>query len=53
MRELGLDLDRDGVERLCASALSAQEVAKPIGDKLQLTYDMKGDWIWISLLALW
>ena len=53
LRELGLDVDRDGVERLCAGALSAQEVAKPIGDKLKLTNDMKGDWIWISLLALW
>ena len=53
LRELGLDVDRDGVERLCEGALSAQEVAKPIGDKLKLTYDMKGDWIWISLVALW
>jgi hypothetical protein len=49
LRELGLDVDRDGVERLCEGALSAEEVAKPIGDKLKLTNDMKGDWIWISL----
>jgi hypothetical protein len=28
-------------------------VAKPIGDELKLTKDMKGDWIWISLVALW
>src|SRR2546421_1115401 len=53
LRELGLDVDRDGVERLCAGALSAEEVAKPIGDKLKLANDMKGDWIWISLVALW
>ena len=53
LRELGLDVDRDGVERLCEGALSAEEVAKPIGDKLKLTNDMKGDWIWISLIALW
>jgi hypothetical protein len=53
LRELGLDVDRDGVERLCEGALSAQEVAKPIGDKLKLANDMKGDWIWISLVALW
>ena len=53
LRELGLDVDRDGVERLCQGALSAEEVAKPIGDKLKLANDMKGDWIWISLVALW
>ena len=53
LRELGLDVDRDGVERLCEGALSAEEVAKPIGDKLKLANDMKGDWIWISLVALW
>ena len=53
LRELGLDVDRDGVERLCEGALSAEDVAKPIGDKLKLANDMKGDWIWISLVALW
>ena len=53
LRALGLDVDRDGVERLCEGALSAEEVAKPIGDKLKLANDMKGDWIWISLVALW
>src|SRR6266487_2649972 len=53
LRELGLDVDRDGVERLCTGALSAEEVARPIGDKLKLANDMKGDWIWISLVALW
>ena len=53
LRDLGLDVDRDGVERLCAGALSAEEVAKPIGDKLELADDIMVDWIWISLLALW
>jgi tetratricopeptide (TPR) repeat protein len=53
LRELGLDVDRDGVERLCAGALSAEEVAKPIVAKLKLDDDMKGDWVWISLVALW
>ena len=53
LRELGLDVDRDRVERLCEGALSAEDVAKPIGDKLKLANDMKGDWIWISLVALW
>jgi hypothetical protein len=53
LRELGLDVDRDGVERLCEGALSAEEVADPIVKKLNLTNDMKGDWIWIILCALW
>ena len=29
VRGFGLDVDRDGVERLCAGALSAEEVAAP------------------------
>ena len=53
LRDLGLDVDRDGVERLCAGALSAEEVARPIGDKLGLGDDIKVDWVWICLLALW
>ena len=53
LRDFGLDVDRDGVERLCAGALSAQEAAEPIGDKLDLADDLMVDWIWISLLALW
>ena len=52
LRDFGLDVDRDGVERLCAGALSAEEVAGPITHKLQLD-DMTVDWVWISLLALW
>jgi hypothetical protein len=53
LRDFGLDVDRDGVERLCAGALSAEEVAGPILDKLELGDDMTGDWVWISLVALW
>jgi hypothetical protein len=53
LRDLGLDVDRDGVERLCAGALSAEDVARPIVDKLELGDDMTVDWVWISLLALW
>src|SRR5439155_19314342 len=53
LRDLGLDVDRDGVERLCAGALSAEEVAGPIVAKLKLDDDMTVDWVWISLLALW
>jgi hypothetical protein len=46
-----LDVDRDGVERLCEDALSAEEMAKPIGDKLEVADDIMVDWIWISLVA--
>ena len=53
LRDFGLDVDRDGVERLCAGALSAEEVAGPIVDKQKLNDDMTVDWVWISLLALW
>jgi hypothetical protein len=51
LRDPALDVDRDGVERLCAGALSAEEMAKPIGDKLELADDIMVDWISISLLA--
>jgi tetratricopeptide (TPR) repeat protein len=53
LRSFGLDVDRDGVERLCAGALSAEEVAAPILDKLKLVDETTVDWVWISLLALW
>lgn len=52
LRNLGVDVDGDGVERLCEGALSAEEVAGPIVDKLELG-DMTVDWVWICLLALW
>ena len=52
LKDLGLDVDRDGVERLCAGALSAEEVARPLVKKLKLD-DMVADWVWISLCALW
>ena len=53
LQDFGLDVDRDGVERLCAGALSAEEVAGPIVDKLELGDDMTANWVWIGLLALW
>jgi tetratricopeptide (TPR) repeat protein len=53
LRDLGLDVDRDGVERLCAGALSAEEVAGPIVSNLKLSDEMTVDWVWISLLTLW
>ena len=52
LRNLGVDVDGDGVERLCAGALSAEEVAGPIVDKLELS-DMTVDWVRICVLALW
>ena len=53
LREFGLDVDRDGVERLCAGALSAEEVADPIVKKLMVADDMVVDWVRICLVALW
>jgi hypothetical protein len=53
LKDLGLDVDRDGVERLCEGALSAEEVARPLVKKLKLSDDMVVDWVWISLCALW
>ena len=43
LKDLGLDMDRDGVERLCMGALSAEEVARPLVMKLKLD-DMVADW---------
>ncbi len=53
LRAFGLDVDRDGVERLCAGALSAEEVAETVIGKLGLGDDVLVDWVWISLTALW
>lgn len=53
LRDLGLDVDRDEVERLCAGAVSAEEVADPIVQKLELDDEVTLDWVWICLLALW
>src|SRR2546430_12013528 len=51
LRDLGLDVDRDGVERLCAGALSAEEVAGAIVAKLKLRDDMTADWVLTSVLS--
>jgi hypothetical protein len=56
LRSFGLELDRDGVEQLCAGALSVEEVAAPLIAGCHFRTDaerMGGDWIWICLLALW
>ena len=55
LRGFGIELERSSLERLCAHALSAEEIAKPLLDqhtsrgKLQ----MESDWVWVSLCALW
>src|SRR5260221_559156 len=56
LRGFGLDLDRPSLERLCESALSAEEVAGPLIDGCGFRDDserMQGDWIWICLVCLW
>ncbi len=52
----GLHLDRDHLERLCAGALSAEEVVRPLIDSCDFRSEhdrVRGDWIWICLVALW
>ncbi len=56
LRSFGIDLDRSSLERLCAQALSAEEIARPLLD--QRTFygkheQLQDDWIWICLAALW
>ena len=56
LRSFGLDLDRRSLERLCAGALSAEEVAGPLIDGCRFRDSrerMQGDWIWICLVTLW
>ena len=53
LRILGVDADRAGLERLWENALSAEEVALPMLEKLGLGDDVASDWVWICLLALW
>ncbi len=53
---MGFELDRRGVEDLCAGALSAEEVARPLHKDWEARNPDGGfrvDWIWICLLALW
>ena len=53
LRDLGVDAGRAEVEKLCEGALSAEEAARPILDRLGLGDDMAADWVWICLLTLW
>jgi tetratricopeptide (TPR) repeat protein len=56
LRGFGLDLDRHSLEKLCASALSAEEVARPLiasrGFR-SASEHIQGDWIWICVVSLW
>lgn len=56
LRGMGFELDRSGVGNLCAGALSAEEVARPLHRDWEARNPGGGfhvDWIWICLLALW
>jgi tetratricopeptide (TPR) repeat protein len=56
LRGFGLDLDRARLERLCASALSAEEVARRLiaqCDFRTTEERIEGDWIWVCLVSLW
>lgn len=56
LRSMGFELDRSGVGNLCAGALSAEEVARPLHRDWEARNPGGGfdvDWIWICLLALW
>ena len=53
LRSFGIDLDREGLSKLCEGALSAEEVACELLDSHGLGDDVEEDWIWISLVTLW
>ena len=53
LRSFGIDLDREGLSKLCEGALSAEEVACELLDSHGLGDDVEADWIWISLVTLW
>lgn len=53
LRDFGVDLDREGMARLCEGALSAEEVARPLLDTSQRRDDIQVDWIWICIVTLW
>jgi len=56
LRGFGLEVDRAELERLCAGALSVEEVARPLLDRCGVGA-REGrpheDWIWLCLLELW
>src|SRR5262249_30171386 len=53
LRSFGINLDREGLSKLCEGALSAEEVARQLRDSHDLGDDIETDWIWICLSTLW
>ena len=52
----GLHFDREQLGQLCAGALSAEEVARPLIGNCGFGSHkerVQGDWIWICLVSLW
>jgi hypothetical protein len=52
LRSFGIEIDRAWLERECARALSAQEIAGPLMDQ-STTQSQESDWIWICVATLW
>jgi tetratricopeptide (TPR) repeat protein len=52
LRSFGIEIDRAWLERECARALSAQEIASPLMDK-STSRGQESDWIWICVATLW
>jgi len=56
LRSFGIALDRPVLAGLCAQALSAEEIAKPLLDQRAFPSKretLESDWIWVCLEALW
>jgi tetratricopeptide (TPR) repeat protein len=55
LHELGVDVDRRSLERLCDQSLSAEEITKSILERprFEIRERFDEDRIWICLLALW
>ena len=52
----GIALDRPTLEGLAAQALSAEEIAKPLLDRIRFRSkreERDSDWIWVCVAALW
>ena len=55
LASFGISLERSSLERLCARALSAEEIVKPLLDRPSFRGKdtLESDWIWICVSALW
>ena len=52
LRSFGIEIDRGWLERNCARALSAEEIARPLLDQNK-SRGQQSDWIWICVATLW